>query len=290
MQRMNTNHELTSLRSQGFGVQEILYPIRLFAISLTLLNFVIVSELTPGTRLKSKNLIYYATAHNPLLLLRMNKVSKIKNSYADLTMIKSGKEAKDLTFAFLNPSTKQLNLIFADRLLVENEGMLIGENVAFISNLSSKKPNGFDHLILENYRSIQNSSFAIASLLHETDIKRQSLQQLRIKPLMIKTLFDSSHGQVSDCLIEVARRCFLAVITFSFTMMGALFSIQIGRIKRKTGLLTIFLLTLVSLTCYLLAKKPSQSMSFTLTLFALPLIAILLANMWKKHRIERGIE
>ena len=76
--RLNYSHELTSLRSQGLSLKEILYPLKFVSLFLDLLNFIVASEITPTTRLKGKNLIYQATAHNPLVLLKMNKFHKQK--------------------------------------------------------------------------------------------------------------------------------------------------------------------------------------------------------------------
>ncbi|MDN3504695.1 MAG: LptF/LptG family permease [Rhabdochlamydiaceae bacterium] len=290
MGKLSSSHELTSLRAQGYSIKEVLFPIRLIAFSLALLNFFIVSELTPGTKLKSKNLVYQATAHNPLMLLRLNKNSKIKNSYADLQIINSGKSAKDFLFSFVNPKSGKLNLFLADKLTVQEQGVLIGDQVSFISILPSNKENSFDHLLIENHNSIRNSSLAIASLLHETDIKKQTLKKLKIKPLLIKTFIDKNSEQTIQCITEISRRIYLALVTFSFSMLGALFSIQIGRIKKRKGLLVILIFSSIALAAYLLTKGNSSNMYLVIAYFALPQIAILVANRIKLNAIERGIE
>ncbi|MCF7852710.1 MAG: LptF/LptG family permease [Simkaniaceae bacterium] len=290
MMRLCQSHELTSLRVQGLSVKDILYPIKMTAFFLTLFNFVIVSELTPTTRLKSKNLMYQATAQNPLLLMQTNKITKVKNAYTDLHVIKSGKSAENLIFSFLNPSSKKMNLIMADQLNVEDQGILIGEQVHLISHLKTKQENGFDHLVIENYDRIENSSLAIASLLHQTDIKRLSLQRLRIKPLLIKMFVEKERGQLFRCILEISRRTFLSWITYAFTMLGAIFSIQIGRTKRKTGVLWILLLSSLTFAFYLIAKSTAKNHAWALIFYLIPLCSILIANRLYRFKIERGLE
>ena len=290
MGKLSSSHELTSLRAQGYSIKEVLFPIRLIAFSLALLNFFIVSELTPGTTLKSKKLLYQATAHNPLMLLRLNKTSKVKNSYSDLQIVNSGKSAKDFLFSFTNPKSGKLNLFMADKLTVEQQGVLIGDHVSFISNLPSKEENSFDHLLIENHNTIRNSSLAIASLLHESDIKKQTLKKLKIKPLLIKTFIEKPANQMAQCITEISRRIYLALITFSFSMLGALYSIQIGRLKKRKGLLAILGLSSFALAAHLLTRGTSSNLYLVGTYFALPQIAIFVANRSKLRSIERGIE
>lgn len=288
--RLSQSYELTSMRAQGLRIKDILFPIKITALFLTLFNFVIASELTPTTRLTSKNLIYQATAYNPLLLLRMNKVSQLDNAYADLNMIKSGQSAKDLVFAFTSGHSDRINLILADQIEVKEGGLLVGNQVSFLSNIKTKNDNSFDHLVLENYEQIENSSLGIATLLHQSDIKRLSVQKLRIKPLLIKTIFEKSKKQFAQSILEISRRTYLALITYSFAMLGAVFSIQIGREQRKKGLLQVILYASLGLASYLAAKSMYKYLILGVLCYILPHIIILSLSKWKRIRLERGIE
>ena len=288
--RLTHSHELTSLRAQGLCLKEILYPLSLISLFLALLNFIIASELTPTTRLKGRNLIYQATAHNPLVLIRMNKATKLKGSYADLSMSSDTREAKDFVFGFVTPKSERINLILADCLSVKDEGLLIGKNVAFISTLPSKAPDSFDHLIVENYGKIENSSYLIASLLHESDMRRLSDQKLRIKPLLIRSFVTSSAKERKTCILEIFRRAFLGLATYSFTMLGATFSIHIGRsAASKKGLFNIALISALSFTSYLIGKSSSNLILGILT-FTLPHLIIYLLCKRHRKKIEAGVE
>ena len=289
MNRMSQTQELTSLRAQGISIKEILYPIKVISLFLLLINLFIVSELTPKTRIKSKNLIYQASATNPLLLMSLNKMTKLKNSYADLNLKSGGKRADELLFAFINPKTSRLNLILADELRVEDGGMLIGENVAFVSNFDSKSTDGFDHLIVENYGQIENSSLAIANLMHESDVRKLSVQKLGIKELAIKTLFEKEDKQTKQVIIELCRRLYLALITFSFSILGAIFSIQIGRGQRLRGMFAIIALTLVALSAYIVGKSNGSNLQLALLVYLTPHALIAFATVYRRYRLDRGV-
>ena len=287
--RLNHSDELTSLRSQGLSLKEILYPLKFVSLFLALLNFVVASEITPTTRLKGKNLIYQATAHNPLVLLKMNKMTKLKGSYAEMSMNTDPKEAKDLIFGFINPKSKRTNLILAESVTVKDQGILIGKNIGFISSPPSKDETTFDHLVIENCGKIENSSYLIASLLHESEMKRLSNQKLRIRPLIIRTFTTGSFKEKRTCILEIFRRGFLGLATYSFTMLGAVLSIQIGRKKSKKGLFNITLIASIALISYLLAKA-SSNLFFGLTGFIAPHLAIYFILKRHRKQIESGVE
>lgn len=288
--KLNTYHELTSLRSQGLSIKEILYPLKLISLFLALLNFAIASELTPTTRLKGRNLMYEATAHNPFALIRANKVAKLKDCYAELNMSSDSKKAKDIIVGFINPKSERINLIIADEMSVEDkENLLLGKNVAFISSLNSKNEDSFDHLVIENYGKIENSSSMIVSLLQESQMRRISNQKLRIKPLVIRTFIAPSLKEKKGCILEILRRCSLSLATYSFTMLGSVFSLHIGRQRNKKALFKIALTTLFFFISYLIAKSSSH-LWLGILFFALPHLFIYVATTRHKTRVNLGIE
>ena len=96
-QKLSKMHELTALRSLGLSIKNILTPILLMSFVFSLLNFLIVSEIGPISRYKSKELFYKNTSMNPLVLLqRRQKMSNIKNSYVEISTKNNDRSADDL--------------------------------------------------------------------------------------------------------------------------------------------------------------------------------------------------
>ena len=120
-QRLSHTHELTALRASGLGLKVIVYPLMLGGTLLALVNFGMVSELAPRCRGLSKNLIYDMTALNPLFLFQKETLVKLRNSYVDMKVLKSGKYAEDVVFIMKNLSNQRLGIMIAKELSMNGD-------------------------------------------------------------------------------------------------------------------------------------------------------------------------
>src|SRR3990167_7372435 len=124
-QRMSTMHETTAFRACGISLKELLAPLLLLAIVLSMSNFFIISELTPRCKYKSKELFYKNTSMNPLILLqRRQKMSNIKDSYVEISAENKDLAAKDLLIITPNKSNQRLCMFIAKNLKIENENLI----------------------------------------------------------------------------------------------------------------------------------------------------------------------
>jgi len=161
-QRLSHTQELTALRACGLSMGTIAYPLLLTGLLLSLLNFSIVSELSPYCRILTKKLTYEVTASNPLFMLQKGTLVKIKDTFIDMRMLRMGKVAEDVMLIINNSSQERLNIVTAKQFTLEGD-QLKGENVTLISTVDSKQ-EGYDHLIIENQTTMSTKLLTYLNL------------------------------------------------------------------------------------------------------------------------------
>jgi lipopolysaccharide export system permease protein len=289
-QRLSMTHELTAMRASGISVRQISSPLIVVALFFSIVNFLVVAELTPRCRLISRDLVYHMTVVNPLFLMKKSKLLKLKDSYVDMCMTELGKEAKDIVFVVKNRSNGRLSLMTAKKFRVEDE-LLIGKDVVLISHINSEDELLFDHLVIENQSSMSTSSRALSELLQRTSWK-MGLEHLPLRNLL-GTIF--SHGKVKPktvkkAVCEMYRFFYFPLVTFTFTFMGISFGMQVGRGRHKKGMCMTIGLTAVTLLCYAAAKSFYLSPIKAAIFYFSPLPIILFLSLHFQKRLAGGIE
>jgi lipopolysaccharide export system permease protein len=289
LQRLSHTHELTSFRSAGLSLKVISTPLLLVAFLLSLINFMIVSEVTPRTRLYSQKLLHQVMTTNPLFLMKKSKLLKLQSSYVDMNMTHVGKEARDVIFAMKNDSSDRLTLLTAKKFHVE-DNQLIGKNVAIVSHLDSKDPDLFDHLIIENQRSMATSAKALSEMMQKNTF-HLGYEYLPMNEL-IETAFSKTAKPktIKRMRFELSRRLFFPLITYAFTFMGISLGLQIWRQKKKMGLILAIFLAAFTLICSMAAKSFHLAPTKAILCYVLPFPFILLTSFWFQKRAIEGIE
>lgn len=289
MQRLSHTNELTSFRSAGLSLKQITTPLLISAFILSLGNFMVVSELTPYTRLYSQKILYHVMTINPLVLMKKNKFLKVQGSYVDMNMTELGKEALDIIFAMKNESNNRLTLITAKKFQV-NGDQLNGENVTIISHLDSKKDDGFDHLIIENQQLMEVSAQTFSEMIKKNKLhlgyEYLPMHQL-IRALLNKT---KKIEKVEELYFELSRRLFFPLITYAFTSMGISLSLQIGRQKNRIGLIVVILLAALTFICAIAAKSFHLCPIKSIICYGVPFPCIFFFSFWFQKRIIKGVE
>src|SRR3990167_580554 len=108
-QKLSMTHECTALRSSGLTLNQIISPILFAAFSLCLINFLVVSEVTPRARLYAQDLFYNMKVVNPLFLMKKSYLLNLKDAYVDMSMTDLGKEATNVIFATKNDRNNRLS-------------------------------------------------------------------------------------------------------------------------------------------------------------------------------------
>jgi len=281
-QRLSRNHELIALRALGVSFKNILMPILLLSLFLSLCNFAICASLSPFCHREGKALIFDETSQNPLLLLRRQKLVNIKNTYLNMKS-KDSNTAKDLICIFNNGANQNLNLLSAKKLYIEDD-KLLGSNLSIISyrNIEDR----FDTLVLENQANMSTAAPMLSNALkkHRSHL---DIGALNLKMLQIKAKDGTKPKRAVTA--EVLRRASLSLAVFTFTLIGSIFSIEEGRKIKKQNLFIALFLTLLILTSYILGQKAKGNLIISCALFLTPHLLGWIASAVQLKRISKGM-
>ena len=282
-QKMSRSHELTALRIARIGLIPIAFPLLVCGAFIAMLNFTIVSELGPKCRGLSKGLAYQMAAANPLCLLQKETLIKLKNTYVDMKVLKSGKYAEDVCFIMRNFSNQRLGLMLAKKLSLEDQ-KIIGNDVTFISSIDPKNCGCFDHLVIENQGEMQTGAEQLAGYLRSSDWN-VGYDSLNLRMLRAKY---NTEKEYAKALPEVARRLSLGLAAFIFTLVGVAFGMETSRERKNQGIFwSIGLMTfyLLSFAC---AKSMKHDWLYSVIFYLTPLPIIFLLCLRNFKKIARG--
>lgn len=305
-QKLSASHEITALRSSGMSIRYICAPVLTCAAVLSFVNFYIVSEAATASHLSSRQMINELKTINPLILLQNKQLLKLQDAHVEMGALYSGEVAHDVIIALSNHSSKRINLVNAKKLHLSSS-ILFGEDVAFISSLNSENSKDFDHLFIENHKSISTPSNEFSMLLKKTGW-RLSNDHLRLSLLLIRAqnyreeiarlgiigassgAIKGVRGHLNRTYSEISRRFSAAIAVFSFTLMGMAFGITIGRKQTRRGTAAVILLAAFFLFCFFAGKSFEQSIVHSVTLYLLPHALIISLSIMTLKRTTRGIE
>lgn len=267
-QKLSKSHELTALRASGMRLSTIVAPILMMSIVLSLFNFMVSVDLTPYCRRSSKELLYYETSTNPLLLLQRQNLAKMKKSYIKMKLDDEGMSAKDLFLITHNQSNHRLSLLTAKKLRVDKTELL-GTDVALITHLDSKDQM-FDPLIVENQSWLSTDASTLSSGLKKNR-PRLEASSLELPLLRLHNM----EGGTKKNFCELLRRLSLSLAVFSFTLLGCMYGIEQARSLSKVGLFKAIGLALTLMMSYLLGKEfKTPLIAFAIFFLPHPLIWI----------------
>jgi lipopolysaccharide export system permease protein len=291
-QKLSKTNELTAFRACGLGLKPITTPLIITGLFLSLINLTISSEIAPRCKALSKALIYQTAAANPLFLLQKESLVKLKNTYVDMKVLKSGKYAEDVVFAIKNSSNSRLTLMVAKELALRGE-LLKGEQVAFISSVDPKKRSGFDHLIIEN-QSVMNTKASNLSRYTQSNDWHETYDYQPMRMILTREAIEKErHNPLSmgrSAQFELSRRLSISLAAFTFTLIGMTFGIQLSRNRSKKGVIYAVSLACFYLICFLTAKSFKHSAVTSSLIFLLPHPLIIFLSLRTLKSINRGIE
>lgn len=289
-QKLSQTHELTAIRSSGLGLFPIVFPLLLAGAFLTLANFTLVSEITPRARTLTRELIYEMTAQNPLFLLQKESLVRLKESYIDMKALKSGRSAQDVIFVVKNASSKRLGLMVAKELSLDGD-MLTGKNVTLISSADPKRGEGFDHLIIENQKTMRTKASDLAQFVqkYETSLNYDYFP-LRMILAKEKATRADSHLLGPKASIEIARRFSLGFAAFTYTLIGIAFGMQIGRGHSRRSLLWAISLASAFMIAFISAKSFRDAPLLACLIYLLPHPLIIFLSLKSLKKVSEGRE
>ncbi|HAZ16056.1 MAG TPA: hypothetical protein DCY54_05445 [Parachlamydiales bacterium] len=290
-QRLSHTHELTAFRASGLGLKPIIFPLLLAGGFLTLLNFAFVSELSPHCRTLSKTLIYKMTADNPLFLTQKESLIRIPDALFDIHSFEPGKEAKGALVLFNNRTNGRSALFLAKRLYLDHD-YLKGEKVGLITSSDPKQEDIYDHLIIENQKTMATKAANLAPFIQNLE-GSLNYDYMPLRLILARKLFktrDHYNFTLSRGHLEIIRRLSFALAAFTFTFIGVSFGMQIGRDRKKRGIVLALFLSSFTLICFLAAKSIRHSPLASSFVYLLPHPLVMLSCLFFLRRISRGIE
>lgn len=249
MQKISRSSELTTLRALGLSLPEVSTPILLAGALLAALNFLIASEITPRARGSAKHLLYDMAAKSPLFLFQKGTLLRCKDVYMEIGELEPGKGAKDLKVVVRGLSHGRLALAMIERAEMENSALAL-EGVHIISSWEAKGEEemreGFDHLFVESEERMVTNGATLVQMLYPnaaTGGSRVNEDYLPSRMLWLDAMAKEEKLSDSKSLLELARRLSLGLAAFSFTALGTLFGIDLGRSEKMIGAAYAALLT-----------------------------------------------
>lgn len=289
-QRLSRSHELTALRVAGIGLRPLLCPLLFAGALLSVANFTIISEMSPKCRALSKGLIYRMTAVNPLCLLQKETLVKLKNTYADLNVLKSGSHAEDVIFITRNLSNQRLGVMIGKKLALSGE-KIVGKDVTFISSIDSKKEDAFDHLLLEHQSEMETVSDQLTQFLRSSDMNLNydylGMRMIQAKNRLEKEGQSLFHPKAWE---EIAKRLSLGLAAFTFTLLGIAQGMEISRTHSKKGVLWASGLGAFYLIAFVAAKSIKHNWMATTLCYLSPHLILLFFSLFAFRQIAKGSE
>lgn len=303
--KLSSSQELTALRSCGFSLANLTFPVLATAFFLAICNFFVVSELTSHSKIFSKRLVNHLLTQNPLYLLEKKGKLKMKDFYVDMMIEERGKIAHNFFFIAPNKTDTRLNLVSIKTLNMERD-KITAPSVNIITSVPSKEEEGFDHLVIENEKNITASAQDLSKLLKSSHFhlytNHLTLPQLRLNIKKLKSELDQAkivqnepkvkktQKKIAENHSEIIMRISIGLSVWTFTLLGISYAIEIGRNRKFKNLLIISSLTLISLICLFTGKVFMNHLLMALFIYFFPHLVICLASFWNLFKISKGIE
>ena len=303
VQGMSQSRELTAMRSCGFSLKDILAPVLIAALFLSMLNFYIISELSTASHLTSAQLKHQLRSMNPLLLLNNKTLMHMKGLYFDaLGPSHVGEYAEDIIFLYPSNHSDRLSLVVAKRIDVTPENFS-GKEVTIVTSRPPKNENEDDQLIIENMKTsvttindfskmlerkiwtVNNDHLPFAKLLIRQSEAKTALQNAKT-PFEIK----EARYDYYRTITEMIRRFSVAIAVFSFTLMGLSFGISISRTQSSLGILFVVVMSAIYLVAFFIAKSFDHALITATACYLVPHVIICSASLWTLRRVSQGIE
>lgn len=274
---LSKSSEILSLRAAGFTLTDILFPIYAVGILLTGVNFVIISEITPYTKIAAEKIHSNSYGANPLTVLTKKLPKELNAPYIEMNLKKGGSKATDLIVIYHNRELDRLTLFAADSLYYKKGHPLRGDHITTISHIPLAE--GFDHLIIESQKTIHSEPELLSSYLK----KPPNLAKLDMCTL--KDLIKSKHARKK---LEILHRASKALIVFSFILLGSSFGLFIGKKFPEMRYLGLFLLSSFAFLCIFFARKSKLQVELAIFSLVFPHLLIFMISTLQQIKLIRG--
>ncbi|MCB1134710.1 MAG: LptF/LptG family permease, partial [Chlamydiia bacterium] len=305
-QRLSTTHEITALRASGMSLGQIVGPVLLASIYLTIGNLYLISEVATASHLETRRMEHKIKTLSPMVLLQHRQLLRHRGAYIDVLGTQDAHRAESVIVAASNRSQGRTNLGIIKELSYEND-TLRTVNASLITSMPSDEEDSFDHLLIENIGHTETPALAFTQQM-KNEGWRLSHDHLNMSLLLVRLMkerealykaidagidgkeLDLLNRAVSRCYSEISRRFSLAFALFSFTLMGISFGIDISRNHSKKGVLIVVALAALYLTAFFIAKAKEHVFLLSTSLLLVPHILIVGLSVRTLRLVNAGIE
>jgi len=301
--RLSHSQELTTLRASGLSIWRVLTPVLVTSAFLSILNFVVVSEVATESVLQTRLLQRQMTLINPLTLIQQKHLIRHRDLYINAkNPVLSRNAIEGLTVAIWNQRTRRINLVTTQDLLFE-EPMIKSRGLTMFASFNPNKRNQFDNLYLENIAdtSMDVEGFSLY-LKHQTtrlndDYLRMGMLWSYLDILKEKAREATDPSRKKELKIKIAkgyseilRRFSIGITVFTLTLLGLSFGIQTSRQPTFRNAYYVIGLASILLVCIFSAKAVMDQVWLTSGLYFIPPVIITVLSIWNINRISRGME
>jgi lipopolysaccharide export system permease protein len=309
MQRLSRQQEITALRASGIRIRTLLAPLLCAASLLAIANFYIASEIATSSHLAIGLLKNQLRSVNPLLLMGNKHFMRLQGYYFDARgPSKNGEFASDILLALPDKKKQRISLLVAKRIEI-TPSTIHGHHLTLISSLHAEAdPLQFDPLLVENIEETTTKLQDFFQLMHKqtwnshNDHLQLSWLLLRLQEEQSKEKELHTHNtpleelrltqrEIGSIYTEIVRRISLGVAAFTFTLMGAAFSITLlHRMRHRKDTYWIVALVTLYLACYFVAMGMSHRLLLATSIYLTPHLLIILCSLLKLRRATHGID
>lgn len=302
--RLSVRQELTALRACGISLFSVLAPVLITATFFSAADFYLTSEIASKAHLTNGQLRHKLRNVNPLVLLQHKRLLTMQGITCETLGSSSYAEfAEDVFFAIPDKKNKRIDLVLTKSIRGNNDEV-VAENVTFVGSKPSEA--GFDEINIENIHQLQTPYAAFTPALQQRswnmhpdhlqlallevhlDEQKEALAQACSQN--DKERCKALNKNIAKAYSEFGRRASAALSLITFTLLGAAFSIQIGRQQSRWSALVLGLLTGIFLLCYFLAKSLDDKVVPSLLLYFVPQLLLIGISLIKLHRLNHGRE
>lgn len=288
--RLSHSQEMTAMRACGVSLSNLLAPVLVTATFLTAGDFYLTSEISSQAHMMNGQLRHKLRTINPLLLVQNKRMLSMQGVLCEtLGTSRHGEFVSDLFIALPDRSNNRTALILAKAFSGSNQ-YIEGKNITFTTSQANE--NGFDNLSIENIATLDTPYEAFTpALQHKTWILHPD--HLRLSLLLTHLDMQKKSGNkkgTAQIYSEISRRISVSLSLFVFTLIGAAFSIQVGRHARSWNIGILALCAGIYLVCYFLGKSMDDKWVTASLLYLVPELLFITAGCIKLVKVNRGLE
>ena len=280
--QLSNSNELTALRTFGFSMGDLYWPIGGFAIFLSALLLVITHEITPLSRMACQTHLYEAAQQNPLSFFREDFKIGSNTLLLDTLGMSKGNEAENVIIATMGHDQDHMQLMYAKNLLFQNHKILL--NDAMLMTSKEEPEEGFLFFVERAEKATMPVNLSAHFSIPEVDPNHYDFQKSSF--LMKKSSIAKIHSKTVN---ELSKRSFFPLLSLPLSLLGFFSGTRVSRNRSVRSVTSMALLVILCLSCFLTAKSFQKSALFSFLFYiCIPLSSLSCYLVLKKRKLDRG--